>query len=141
MPLRGSPLEAIDHVELISGPGSVIHGTNASGAVIHVVTKRGGLPTRPRSDDLGFLRDSAYGAWKVGTGTVSVALERTQEDPYAATARTETAPGSIEVWSMDLRQMGSSVWLRGEVGGLSATLYRFESRRPPCGKCSRTRER
>lgn len=39
IPLHGVPLEAIDHIEVIRGPGAVIYGTNASAGVIKVVTK------------------------------------------------------------------------------------------------------
>jgi outer membrane receptor for ferrienterochelin and colicins len=37
----GIPLEIIDHVELILGPGSVLYGGNAVIGVINIVTKRG----------------------------------------------------------------------------------------------------
>jgi outer membrane receptor protein involved in Fe transport len=36
----GIPIEVIDHVELILGPGSVLYGSNAMLGVINVVTKR-----------------------------------------------------------------------------------------------------
>jgi outer membrane receptor for ferrienterochelin and colicins len=36
----GIPLEIIDHIELILGPGSVLYGSNAMIGVINVVTKR-----------------------------------------------------------------------------------------------------
>lgn len=36
----GIPLEMVDHIELILGPGSVLYGGNAMFAVINVVTKR-----------------------------------------------------------------------------------------------------
>jgi len=39
IPLHGIPLESIDHIEVIRGPGAVIYGTNASAGVIKVVTK------------------------------------------------------------------------------------------------------
>jgi len=39
IPLLGIPLEAIDHIEVIRGPGAVIYGTNASAGVVKVVTK------------------------------------------------------------------------------------------------------
>lgn len=35
----GFPLEMIDHIEVIRGPGSVIYGTNAMAGVINIVTK------------------------------------------------------------------------------------------------------
>lgn len=36
----GIPLEIVDHIEVILGPGSVLYGSNAMLGVIHVVTKR-----------------------------------------------------------------------------------------------------
>lgn len=34
------PVDAIDHIEIIRGPGSVLYGSNAYTGVINVVTKR-----------------------------------------------------------------------------------------------------
>lgn len=50
----GVPLEFIDHVELIVGPGSVLYGSSAMLAVVNVVTKR--------SRDLGGVSVVAEGA-------------------------------------------------------------------------------
>jgi outer membrane receptor for ferrienterochelin and colicins len=36
----GVPIEIIDHIEVILGPGSVLYGTDAMNAVINVITKR-----------------------------------------------------------------------------------------------------
>ena len=41
----GVPLEAIDHIEVMLGPGSVIYGSNAMAAVIQIITNAG--TTRP----------------------------------------------------------------------------------------------
>lgn len=38
IPMEGVPWEAISHIEVIRGPGSVFHGTQASGGVFNVVT-------------------------------------------------------------------------------------------------------
>lgn len=35
----GVPLEAIDHIEVMLGPGSVVYGSNAMTAVVHVFTR------------------------------------------------------------------------------------------------------
>lgn len=35
----GFPLEMVDHIEVIRGPGSVIYGTNAMAGVINIITK------------------------------------------------------------------------------------------------------
>jgi outer membrane receptor for ferrienterochelin and colicins len=36
----GMPIELVDHIEIILGPGSVLYGTNAMLAVVNIVTKR-----------------------------------------------------------------------------------------------------
>lgn len=38
----GMPLELVDHIEIVLGPGSVLYGANAMLGVIHIVTKRAG---------------------------------------------------------------------------------------------------
>ena len=44
------PLVNIDRIEIVRGPQSALYGANAIGAVIRVITKRGGPPPRrPRS--------------------------------------------------------------------------------------------
>ncbi len=40
IPMEGIPWESISHVEVIRGPGAVFHGTQASGGVFNVVTRR-----------------------------------------------------------------------------------------------------
>ena len=39
VPLLGIPMEAVDRIEVIRGPGAVIYGTNASAGVINVITQ------------------------------------------------------------------------------------------------------
>jgi len=39
IPLDGIPWESISHIEVIRGPGTVFHGTQASGGVINVITR------------------------------------------------------------------------------------------------------
>jgi outer membrane receptor protein involved in Fe transport len=40
VPLAAIPLELVQHVELVRGPGGILFGTNATGGVINVVTRR-----------------------------------------------------------------------------------------------------
>lgn len=37
---NGFPLESIDHIEVVRGPGSVLYGTNAFSGVINIITKK-----------------------------------------------------------------------------------------------------
>ena len=41
IPMEGIPWESISHVEVIRGPGTVLYGSQASGGVFNVVTKKG----------------------------------------------------------------------------------------------------
>ena len=60
----GVPIELVDHIEVVLGPGSVLYGSNAVLAVIHVVTKRAkdwsGLRVVADSDPFRW--------WKLGVG-------------------------------------------------------------------------
>ena len=40
VPLSAIPVELVQHVELVRGPGGILFGTNATGGVINVVTRR-----------------------------------------------------------------------------------------------------
>jgi outer membrane cobalamin receptor len=83
----GVPLEMIDHIEVVLGPGSVIYGSQAMLGVIQVVTKRArdmagyrlilegglGLPTRHSGDLIGPSFGSSYTdrlgtSYRVGAG-------------------------------------------------------------------------
>jgi outer membrane receptor for ferrienterochelin and colicins len=73
----GVPIELIDHVEVVLGPGSVLYGSNAMLGVVNVVTKRA-------KDYRGIriIADSELVTWgklAIGAGTVFDALGRTFE--------------------------------------------------------------
>jgi outer membrane receptor protein involved in Fe transport len=84
----GVPLEIIDHIELILGPGSVLYGGNAMIGVINVVTKRaaaysglhlvaeGGLsPQQGRNGDITSVAPADLGgSYRLGAG---IGAERT----------------------------------------------------------------
>jgi len=55
------PVEAIDHIEIIRGPGSVLYGTNAFAGVINVVLKKS------QTEQEGVLAGS-YGSFSTRTG-------------------------------------------------------------------------
>ena len=71
-PLKGSahfgqglaePLEMIDHIELVLGPGSAVHGSNAMLAVVNIVTKSAktmaGTHVHAEAGAIGTLRATA----------------------------------------------------------------------------------
>jgi outer membrane receptor protein involved in Fe transport len=60
----GIPIELIDHIEVILGPGSVLYGANAMLGVINVVTKRAA-----EYEGLHFIGEAdLWTAWRVAVG-------------------------------------------------------------------------
>lgn len=41
------PIENVDHVEIVRGPGSALYGSDAIGGVMNIITKRGSGPLQP----------------------------------------------------------------------------------------------
>jgi len=41
--LEAFPVDILDHIEIIKGPGSVLYGSNAFSAVINLITKKADL--------------------------------------------------------------------------------------------------
>ncbi|HSO40069.1 MAG TPA: TonB-dependent receptor [Labilithrix sp.] len=60
----GLPIELVDHIEVILGPGAVLYGSNAMLGVVNVVTKRA-----KDYDGLHVVADAELATWgKVGAG-------------------------------------------------------------------------
>ena len=72
--LLGFPIDAIDHIEIIRGPGSVLYGTGAFSGVINIVTKRS---TNGGASDVGVTAGSYD-----GIGVDATALGKTHGAQY-----------------------------------------------------------
>lgn len=86
IPLLGVPFEAIDHIEVIRGPGSVYYGTNASAGVIRVVTRRdlnGSLALMGGGHDL-YRGGGYFGTRLAENATLTIAAEKQHDDGYDA---------------------------------------------------------
>ncbi|WP_028770878.1 TonB-dependent receptor [Silanimonas lenta] len=84
-PLPAIPLAAIERIELVRGPGGVLFGTNATGGVINIVTRR---------DEGGeaWLQGGGRGRWRaeghwrqaLGTGqSLQLAVSASEDPRYA----------------------------------------------------------
>ena len=79
----------IDRVEIVRGPQSAVFGSDAIGAVVHIVTRRGG---RPRVDGLvelggqGTRRAAAGAAGSAGGWSWGAGGERTRSDGFTGSA-------------------------------------------------------
>lgn len=96
-------VSAIEHVEIISGPGSVLFGTNAVFGVVNVVTRRGrqlpGLGVRAEAGSFGVSRGVATWGQRRPGGEflVSLAAERREgRDLHYAEFDTSATGGVAE---------------------------------------------
>ncbi len=63
----GFPLNIIDHIEIVRGPGSVIYGTNAVTGVVNIITKDAGSAVTETQVDLGY---GSFGRGQVELSTL-----------------------------------------------------------------------
>jgi len=95
IPMEGVPWESISHVEVIRGPGAVFYGSQASGGVFNVITKKN---TEDNSASLkvgsnNLVEGSGYYNKKLSDDSaIYVAAEYRKEDGYTATYN-EVFPG------------------------------------------------
>jgi outer membrane receptor for ferrienterochelin and colicins len=84
IPLLGIPIEGIDHIEVIRGPGAIFYGTNASAGVIKVVTRKhdvSQITVKGGSD--GLINTSGYYHQQFNSGTkLNIAFEGQNDDGY-----------------------------------------------------------
>ena len=66
------PVETIDHIEIIRGPGSVIYGTNAFSGVVNIVTKS--AKNQPRTVA------ASYGSFNTKTLTLTTGIDANELD-------------------------------------------------------------
>ncbi|NIA02652.1 MAG: TonB-dependent receptor [Planctomycetia bacterium] len=137
IPLHGIPLEAIDHIEVIRGPGAVIYGTNASAGVIKVVTKD------TSSDNLVALRVGSNDHINTGafySSTVSdsvdwsIGAEVQDEDGYSGyfenSVEVDFLPAGTQETSGNLKKKVNmkSVIAKLRIDDLNLMAQAFESR-------------
>jgi len=88
IPMEGVPWESISHVEVIRGPGAVFYGTQASGGVFNVITRKD-VGNRSASFKIGSngLKEGSgyYNKALSDDSAIYVAAEYRTEDGYTAT--------------------------------------------------------
>jgi outer membrane receptor for ferrienterochelin and colicins len=88
IPMEGVPWESISHVEVIRGPGAVFYGTQASGGVFNVITKKdNGNNTASFKIGSNKLKEGSayYNKALSDDSAIYVAAEYRSEDGYNAT--------------------------------------------------------
>jgi len=88
IPMEGVPWESISHVEVIRGPGAVFYGSQASGGVFNVITRKD-TDTNSALFKVGsnklFEGSAYYNHSLTKDSTIMVAAEYRTEDGYNAT--------------------------------------------------------
>ncbi len=91
--ISGIPFEAVSHIEVIRGPGGVIYGTNATGGVVNVVTRKskgGSIIAQGGSNSM--VNGGFYHGWDAGEGTLSLSMEIREDDGYKGFYNTRNPP-------------------------------------------------
>jgi outer membrane receptor protein involved in Fe transport len=81
--LSAMPLETIERIEMVRGPGSVLYGTNAFAGVINVITKDGSEPGVTTSVGYGSFNSpmvSTQGGFSRGDLSVAAGAKYARED-------------------------------------------------------------
>ena len=64
-PLQDIPLETVDRVEIVRGPGGILWGANAVHGVVHVITKKAEETQGPQAS-LRYATDDQHGSFRYG---------------------------------------------------------------------------
>jgi outer membrane cobalamin receptor len=86
------PIVNIDRIEIVRGPQSALYGSNAIGAVIRIITRRGGAPAGSASIEGGSLGTSRLaaatsgesGGWRWGASAERLATDNHNGETTAA---------------------------------------------------------
>ena len=79
------PLEDVERIEILKGPGSSIYGADAFSGIINIITKKGygkSLSLQTEGGQNGYYSGSAYGAYSVGNWNNHIALSKQKSDGY-----------------------------------------------------------
>ncbi|NRB41301.1 MAG: TonB-dependent receptor plug domain-containing protein, partial [Pseudomonadales bacterium] len=138
IPINGIPFEAIERIEVIRGPGSVIYGTNASAGVINIITRQddeAAVFLQAGSNDL--LNGNITMGWKKeGFGHITLSAEVNDETYDAEVTRAISGFDPVSIsFVQDLsgsyahKTQYASVLVEGAYQGFSFMLQNYRSER------------
>jgi outer membrane cobalamin receptor len=125
------PAVDIDRVEVVRGPQSALYGSNAIGAVIRVITKRGGPSSGQASFEGGSFdtaRLAASSSGSSGSWEWGVAAERLGTD--GLNGERSAAGETIDNDDYERHSVGgTAAWLRADGAGLRGSLQYLSDER------------
>jgi outer membrane receptor for ferrienterochelin and colicins len=118
----GFPVEAIDRIELVRGPGSVLYGSNAYSGVINIVTSVEDAPSLSAIAEVGsfdYVSATLAGGDSIGPLRFGATLQFMNEDGWEFSAVDE----AMSQDSMDMAKKSIAATLRAELNGWSLDLF------------------
>lgn len=118
------PLVNVERIEIVRGPQSALYGSNAIGAVIRVITKRGGAPTGVASFERGSFettRLAAATSGGIGPWQWGASAERLASDGRNG-ERTEAGETVVNDDYARTALAGLGAWSRGDGAGVRADV-------------------
>jgi len=89
--VQNVPLEDVDHIEVISGPGGALWGANAVNGVINIITKKSG-------ETKGLYAEAAAGKALPGSGTIRYGGQAGKNISYRVYAMGFKLPSTIDTF-------------------------------------------
>jgi outer membrane receptor protein involved in Fe transport len=128
----GFPVEAIDRIELIRGPGSVLYGRNAYSGVINIITSVEETPSLTAIAEAGsfeYVSGTLAGGDSVGPLHFGATLQAINEGGW----RYSIVDQIEEQDSMDMAQKSIAATLRAELDGWSLDFFATRQERAAIG--------
>lgn len=126
----GIPAEAIDHVEVIRGPGAVYYGSSASAGVVKVVTRKGeGSRVSVSVGSHGLRNTSGYVHYRFSDNhSFSISAEKQNDDGYDAEYRGFNSSTNTQlVVDQERIEKMQSILGRYQIAGFNLQAQVFES--------------
>ena len=127
--LESFPVAALERIEVIKGPGSVLYGSNAFSAVINLITKKAensGFVVSGFGGEKGALATSGLGMFQRGALSVIGAAQARHEPNWAATYRVPFVDplfpetGTMSVKNKTLRDRSEGAYVELDYKGWTA---------------------
>ncbi|NRB42841.1 MAG: TonB-dependent receptor, partial [Pseudomonadales bacterium] len=131
IPYAAVPWDAIEKIEVIRGPGTLLYGSNATAGVIKIITRKSsGNDVRVPTGSDGLKQAASYYQHRFPgqQHTLSFSMEARREDGYKA--QFSDNDGSTEISTQALRQEESTAFVMNyQYQGLTLLLQGFDAKK------------
>jgi outer membrane receptor for ferrienterochelin and colicins len=120
--LESFPVNALERIEVIKGPGSVLYGSNAFSGVINLITKKAadsGIAVTGLGGPAGANATSGQVSVKTGDLNIFGAAQYHQQPNWTTTYLFPTSVGTPSVQDITIQDHGPGAYLGASYNGLS----------------------